>query len=414
MTYINHIEKDTLSSIVKGTATWRKDPGRETEGYYIYLPKLQEYHPIHYIEEDCLWVYITVNERNKWYTIKPVPRKHGLGPQLQPVAGIDVDDDKDTDTTTISTTTTPPATIINPTAPTYAGIFTPAPTQTTNMSLVGTSTTTAPTMTSSTLPSRSGTTNPPTGGGGRGGGGGGGGGGGVPAPPGGGGRGGGGGGGGGGAAGGPPHANGRLEENPPFEFTGDRERSKAFMLTFQIYRGMNPNTDVMTNPYQQSMTFLSYIRGALVDDWVQEQAQWLVNQITAGVLQTKENLWQTVNIRFRQAYTNTAESSKAQHELKMLHMVKDNLDDFISQFQNLANKAGYNLDQQVTLDLFQNGLPNNLVWNCVKFDHPYNWATWTNSAHQQHEEYIQLSNWLKGNKVMGGTQEQWTNALTCH
>ncbi len=111
-------------------------------------------------------------------------------------------------------------------------------------------------------------------------------------------------------------------------------------------------------------------------------------------------------------YTNTAESAKAQYELKLLHMVKDNLNDFISKFQNLANKAGYDLDQRVTLDLFQNGLPNNLIWNCIKFDHPYNWASWTDSTRQQHEEYIQLSNWLKGNKVMGGTREQWTNALT--
>jgi len=162
------------------------------------------------------------------------------------------------------------------------------------------------------------------------------------------------------------------------------------------------------------MTFLSYIRGPLVDDWVQEQAQWLVDQVQGGVLQTKENLWQTIDTRFRQAYTDTAESAKAQHELKTLHMVKDNLDDFISRFQNLANKAGYDLDQRVTLDLFQNGLPNNLVWNCIKFDHPYNWATWTDSAQTQHEEYIQLSNQLKGNKVMGGTQELWTNALTRH
>src|SRR6266702_686825 len=170
--------------------------------------------------------------------------------------------------------------------------------------------------------------------------------------------------------------------------------------------------DVMTNPYQRTMTFLSYIRGPLVNDWVQEQAQWLVDQTTMGVLQTKENLWCTINTRFRQAYTDTTESTKAQHELKMLHMTKDNLNDFISQFQNLANKAGYDLDQQVTLDLFQNGLPNNLIWNCVKFNHPYNWATWTDSAHQQHKEYIQLSNRLKGNKVMGGTHKQWTNALT--
>jgi len=184
------------------------------------------------------------------------------------------------------------------------------------------------------------------------------------------------------------------------------------MLAFQIYQGMNPNADVMTNPYRRTMTFLLYIRGPLVNDWVQEQAQWLVDQIATGVLQTEENLWQTIDTRFRQAYTDTAESAKAQHKLKSLHMTKDNLDDFISWFQNLANKAGYDLDQHVTLDLFQNGLPNNLVWNCVKFDHPYDWASWTNSARTQHEEYIQLSNRLKGNKVMGGTREQWTNTLT--
>jgi len=122
------------------------------------------------------------------------------------------------------------------------------------------------------------------------------------------------------------------------------------------------------------MTFLSYIQGPLVDNWVQEQVEWLVNQITHGVLQTEENLWNAVKTRFQQAYTDTAESAKAQHELKTLHMVKDNLDDFISKFQNLAHKAGYDLNQQVTLDLFQNGLPNNLVWNCIKFDHPHNWG----------------------------------------
>ncbi len=379
---------------MKGTAIWRKDPGRETEGYYVYLSKIQEYRPIHYIKEDRLWVFIAVNKRNKWYTIKPVPRKHGLGPRLRPTAGIDIDDDDDTDTSTTTPIIT--TTSIQPTN-------TPTTITQPIMSQAGTSTTLTMIPTS-TIPSGTGTTVPPTGGGGGGGGGGRGGG----VPPGGGG----GGGGGGGTAGGPPHANGRLEGNPPFEFTGDRERSKAFMLAFQIYRGMNPNADVMTNPYRRTMTFLSYIRGPLVDDWVQEQAQWLVDQTTAGLLQTEENLWRTIDTRFRQAYTDTAESAKAQHELKMLHMTKDNLDDFISHFQNLANKAGYDLDQKVTLDLFQNGLPNNLVWNCVKFDHPYNWNTWTNSARQQHEEYIQLSNRLKGNKVMGGTCEQWTNALT--
>ncbi len=304
--YIDRIQDDTLSPNIKGTAVWRTDPARQTEGYYVFSPKLNEYWAIHYIEEDRLWAFIACDERSKWYTIKLVPKNLGLGPTLTPVQAIDVDPPEDppenppenTNTTKPLTPTTTISTIPTITQPT--------------MSQAGTSTTTIPPTT--TIPiTRSGS------GGGGGGGGrggsipapppGGGGGGGIPAPPPGGG---GGGGGGGGAAGGPPpHANGRLEGNPPFEFTGDRERSKAFMLAFQIYRGMNPNADVMTNPYRQTMTFLSYIRGPLVDNWVQEQAQWLVDQVTGGVLQTEENLWQTINIRFRQAYTDTAESAKA-------------------------------------------------------------------------------------------------------
>ncbi len=35
------------------------------------------------------------------------------------------------------------------------------------------------------------------------------------------------------------------------------------------------------------MTFLSYIQGPLVNDWVKEQAQWLIMQVT---LSKKEKL----------------------------------------------------------------------------------------------------------------------------
>ncbi len=47
---------------------------------------------------------------------------------------------------------------------------------------------------------------------------------------------------------------------------------------------MNPHVEQLAIPYQRSMMFLSYIRGPLVDDWVEEQAQWLINQVTGGVL----------------------------------------------------------------------------------------------------------------------------------
>jgi len=161
------------------------------------------------------------------------------------------------------------------------------------------------------------------------------------------------------------------------------------------------------------MTFLSYIRGPLVNDWVEEQAQWLIDQTTGGVLHTEENLWRTIETRFRQAYTDTAEKQKAQHNIRDLKMKGDDLDSFIAQFATTAKKAGYNLDGEATLDVFQRALPFKLVANCVKFDHPVTWNDWTASAQKHQQEYIFFKERVRGNDQRGGaTKPQWRNALT--
>src|SRR6266702_2190383 len=128
------------------------------------------------------------------------------------------------------------------------------------------------------------------------------------------------------------------------------------------------------------MTFLSYIRGPLVDNWVNEQVQWLMDQVQTGVPHAKENLWRTIKTRFRQAYTDMVEKVKAQHQLQEFKMKGDDVDTYISQSQNLARKAGYTLDENITLGLFADGLPPKLMVNCIKFDHPIDWNDWTNST----------------------------------
>src|SRR6266702_2413831 len=107
---------------------------------------------------------------------------------------------------------------------------------------------------------------------------------------------------------------------------------------------MNPHVEQLAIPFQRSMTFLSYIRGPLVNNWVEEQAQWLMDQVTGGVAHTKENLWATIETRFHQAYTDTVEKQKAQHNIRDLKMKGDDLDTFIAQFQQVTRKAGYDLD----------------------------------------------------------------------
>ena len=175
---------------------------------------------------------------------------------------------------------------------------------------------------------------------------------------------------------------------------------------------MNPHVEQLAIPYQRSMTFLSYIRGPLVNDWVEEQAQWLIDQVTGGVPHAEENLWATIEIRFRQAYTDTAEKQKAQHNVWELKMKGDDLDGFIAQFTTTTKKAGYDLDGEATLDIFQRALPYKLVANCVKFDHPVTWNNWTRAARHHQQEYIYLKERVKGGERRGGaTKFQWRNML---
>ncbi len=107
-----------------------------------------------------------------------------------------------------------------------------------------------------------------------------------------------------------------------------------------------------------------------------------------------------------------AERVKAQHQLREFKMKGDDVDMYISQFQNLARKAGYILDKNVTLGLFADGLPPKLMVNCIKFDHPVDWNDWTHSTRLHQEEYILLHDRLKGGqRNQGHMQTQWRNAL---
>ena len=155
------------------------------------------------------------------------------------------------------------------------------------------------------------------------------------------------------------------------------------------------------------MTFLSFIRGPNTDNWVAEQAEWLVDQIVGGVLPTEENLWNTVLNRFTNAYTDTAIKSRSQKQLRELRMKQENLDNYITEFQSLANKAGHTLDEEATLNIFQDRLPEQLVANIVRFHHPLTWNEWTAAARLQHQDYIFLKDRTRNKeKCFSGTKGQ--------
>jgi Retrotransposon gag protein len=146
-----------------------------------------------------------------------------------------------------------------------------------------------------------------------------------------------------------------LQGTAPTIFTGDCSLLETFMCNFKIYKIMNPLADIMKQPYAQVAMALSLICGLKVDDWVDEQLNDLELKIHTTP-RSDETLWTDFEMAFTDAFTNTAKKEDAYQKLKHLKMKDELVDDYITAFNSLAAKAGWELTNEGTIDAFHSGL----------------------------------------------------------
>jgi Retrotransposon gag protein len=146
-----------------------------------------------------------------------------------------------------------------------------------------------------------------------------------------------------------------LQGTTPTIFTGDCSLSETFMCDFKIYKIMNPLANVMKQPYACVATALSLIQGLKVDDWVDEQLNELELK-TSTTPCSNEMLWTDFETTFIDMFTDTAKKEDAYQKLKHLKMKDELVDDYITAFNSLAVKVGWELSNEGTIDAFQSGL----------------------------------------------------------
>jgi len=61
---------------------------------------------------------------------------------------------------------------------------------------------------------------------------------------------------------------GKLVGQPPTTYNGDRKKTTLFINEWELYWAVNNDNTLMINPYRQAMFFLTYIKGARVNEWV--------------------------------------------------------------------------------------------------------------------------------------------------
>jgi hypothetical protein len=152
---------------------------------------------------------------------------------------------------------------------------------------------------------------------------------------------------------------GLLGVSPPI-FDGTRSRGTIFWNTLIRYKLLNRNNTAISNPFNRILTALSYMRGPLIDDWVDMQSKWLegrVNPTVAGHLaDTDETLWNEFEAAFLDAWKDSARVTTAEDQLNKLTMKGLDVDVYIATFTRLATAAEFELNSKALVGRFRSGL----------------------------------------------------------
>ena len=198
--------------------------------------------------------------------------------------------------------------------------------------------------------------------------------------------------------------------------------AKRFVRELNIYFGLNEGCDMVDNPMKKTLLALGFLKGDVVDDWVDVQHNW-INQKHAPtdpntnhvqVPSTNPIFWTHFITEFNQAFANSAEKQNASTELHRIRMQGVDLDSYVARFKTLAAKAGYGLDEEGTLNLFRRGLPDALRKNVISKHNPQTWNEWETMTHAEHDVWLRLSSLYpkKPEKTkFGKTEGKWRRSF---
>ena len=147
---------------------------------------------------------------------------------------------------------------------------------------------------------------------------------------------------------------------PPSIFNRTRALADKFWAQFRRYKMVNHTHDSMTKAYDRVLTALTYIRGPMVNDWVNTQENNLVTCTDTTcpnhVHEDDERLWAEFKTAFQDAWTDMSKKQNAYDQLMKLTMAGWDIDTYIATFKRLALAASWALDTKGTIVHFREGL----------------------------------------------------------
>jgi hypothetical protein len=134
----------------------------------------------------------------------------------------------------------------------------------------------------------------------------------------------------------------------------------------------------MINPWQKVAHALTYVNGPNIYEWKRSAENWILSIPTPSA--PNRTIYDDFEEEFVKSWTDTNEPYRAAADLDKLRMQRDDVDEYINRFAELARKALYHENDPAVLEKFKSGLPLELLEPCMQHDSPQNWEAWTKSV----------------------------------
>ena len=187
----------------------------------------------------------------------------------------------------------------------------------------------------------------------------------------------------------------------PEIFTGDRDKVEEFMTSWSVYQGINKQTRVMNNPMARTMLFFGYLRGPKMHLWIKKISARLDHHLRTRGRDTDEWIWETMINDFAQNFQDIMSRERAKKKLFELKMERGELDEYTSQFQQLAELARYHKQTGMICQKYFQGLPQGLQESMLAFEPTRHYQTledWIEGAIRQHSKYLTYQAYFGGQK----------------
>ncbi len=169
----------------------------------------------------------------------------------------------------------------------------------------------------------------------------------------------------------------------PQIFSGNRALADDFIEEVKTYLRLNDDVAGFNSPMKKIAFVLTLIKGPDVAGWCHDMGVFydgldpLVDNIPA--------LWQQFLNEFENQFQDTQKADRARAKLEGLRMRFPNIDQYISEFEDLARLAGYTAGNVETIHAFTRGLTQSIMEDVLKPPHTH---TYQENQTKSHRKYL--------------------------